>query len=87
MNEKNLEYLKDNIKYLGFGESQHAALEHHLKEGNNSFQLSYAAEINKKPFQAELQFRKSNNADMYFLNSMMLHLKEPTVKRRSKPFT
>ena len=27
MNEQNLEYLKDNIKYMGFGENLNAELE------------------------------------------------------------
>ncbi|MEP7375307.1 MAG: hypothetical protein ABI675_18040 [Chitinophagaceae bacterium] len=69
MNEKNFEYLKDNLKYMGFGEKQHEALEKNLKEGKESFQLTFTAEVNKKPFEAILQFRKPDNSDMYFFNS------------------
>lgn len=69
MNEKNLEYLKDNIKYMGFGETLFAALENQLREGPPEFQLTYATEIYKKPFEASLNFRKSDSSDIYFFNS------------------
>ena len=69
MNENNYDYLKDNLKYLGFGEKQHEELERNLKAGNESFQMTYKAEVNKKPFEAILKFRKPENSDMYFLNS------------------
>ena len=41
MNEQNFEYLKDNIKYLGFGEKQHDELEKNLSEGKESFQMTF----------------------------------------------
>lgn len=69
MNEKNLEYLKDNLKYMGFGESLADGLEVQIKAGAPDFQLTFEAEINKKPFAALLNFRKSDNTDMYFFNS------------------
>jgi len=78
MNENNYDYLKDNIKYLGFGEKQQDLLESHLREGKDSFQMTYKAEINKKPFEAVLQFKKSVNSDMYFLNSY-----HATLERRN----
>jgi hypothetical protein len=69
MNEKNFEYLKDNIKYLGFGETLTNALQAQLKGGTPDFQLTYETQINKKAFAAVLNFRKSDNTDMYFFNS------------------
>ena len=36
MNEQNLNYLKENIKYLGFGEKLHAELEQKLAEGSRN---------------------------------------------------
>ena len=47
MNQQNYDYLKDNIKYMGFGEKQNDALEEQLKAGKDSFQLTFRAEINK----------------------------------------
>lgn len=86
MNEKNLEYLKDNLKYLGFGEKQNDALEAHLKEGRESFQLTYSAEVNKKPFEAVLQFRKSENSEMYFLNSYRSTLERTNGEKMEQTF-
>jgi hypothetical protein len=86
MNEKNFEYLKDNIKYMGFGEKQHDSLEQHLKEGKESFQLRFNTEVNKKPFEAVLQFRKSDNSDMYFFNSYQASLKRSNNEKVDQTF-
>lgn len=68
MNKENLQYLSDNIKYMGFGENLKAELEKNMNEGKGEFQLQYKVEINKKPFEATLNFRKSESTDMYFFN-------------------
>ena len=86
MNEQNFEYLKDNIKYMGFGEKQHDTLEQHLKEGKESFQMIFSADVNKKPFEAVLQFRKSDSSDMYFLNSYHASLKRSNGERVEQTF-
>jgi len=86
MNEKNFEYLKDNIKYMGFGEKQNESLEQHLKEGKESFQLRFNTEVNKKPFEAVLQFRKSDNSDMYFFNSYQASLKRSNNEKVDQTF-
>jgi hypothetical protein len=69
MNEQNFEYLKDNLKYLGFGESLAVPLREQMAKGATDFQLTFETEINKKAFAAVLNFRKSDNTDMYFVNS------------------
>lgn len=86
MNEQNFDYLKDNIKYLGFGEKQHEELEAHLKEGKEDFQMTYSAEINKKAFDATLQFRKSEKSDMYFLNSYKASLEWSNGEKKEQTF-
>ncbi|MFN8271930.1 MAG: hypothetical protein U0U33_16810 [Chitinophagaceae bacterium] len=68
MNDKNLEYLKDNIKYLGFGEKLYAELENNMKHGKPEFQLKIETEFNKDKIGAELHFKKSDTNDMYFFN-------------------
>ena len=40
-----------------------------MNEGKSEFQLNYKTEINKKPFEANLNFRKSDSSDLYFFNS------------------
>ena len=69
MNNENFKYLTDNIKYMGFGENLKGELEKNMNEGKSTFQLHYQAEINKKPFEAILNFRKSDSSDMYFFNN------------------
>lgn len=69
MNNENFQYLTDNIKYMGFGENLKPDLEKNMSEGKAEFQLHFAAEINKKPFEAKLNFRKSDTTDMYFFNN------------------
>ena len=80
MNEQNFEYLKDNIKYMGFGEGLNQQLENNLKQGKEEFNLNFKTEVNKKPFEAELHFRKSDNTDMYFFNSYKLPCRKVMVK-------
>lgn len=86
MNEQNLDYLKGNIKLTGFGENFNAELEKHLKEGKNDFQLFYKAEINKKPFEATLNFRKSEKTDMYFFNSYHASLQKSNGEKVEQTF-
>jgi hypothetical protein len=86
MNEKNFDYLKDNIKYMGFGEKQNDVLEEHLKQGKESFQLKFNTEVNKKPFEALLQFRKSDKSDMYFFNSYHASLERSNGEKMEQTF-
>ena len=69
MNEKNLAYLKDQLKFMGFGDKLNEALEKELAKGSPNFQLTLETEIDKKAFAAVLNFRKSDHTDLYFFNS------------------
>ncbi len=69
MNNDNLKFLSDRIKFAGFGEELNAGLQKAMQEGKPEFQLQFATEFNKKPFEATLNFRKSDETDMYFFNS------------------
>ncbi len=86
MNETNFEYLKDNIKYMGFGEKLNDQLENNLNQGKDEFQLNFKSEINKKPFEANLNFRKSDNSDMYFFNSYNASLQKSNGEKVDQLF-
>ena len=86
MNEKNLDYLKDNMKYMGFGDSMNEALETHLKHGQPEFRISHQTVVNKKPFEVELHFRKSDNTDMYFFNSYNASLQRSNGEKVDQTF-
>lgn len=86
MNTENLEFLSDRIKYSGFGDKQLEALEGHLKEGKEAFQMVYTAEINKKNFEATLNFRKSDSTDRYFFNGYTASLERKNGEKVQQYF-
>lgn len=68
MNTQNLDYLKDNLKYLGFGEKLYPELEKNIQQGSPEFSLKLQNEYNKDKMEAQLHFRRSDQSDMYFFN-------------------
>jgi hypothetical protein len=86
MNNENFQYLSDNLKYMGFGENLKADLEKNLSEGKADFQLNYKAEINKKPFEVTMNFRKSDTSDMYFFNNYHASLEKSNGEKTEQTF-
>jgi hypothetical protein len=86
MNDKNLKYLKDNLKYMGFGDKLNGALENAIKEGKPEFELK----LNEKMFQGKmdlnLHFKKSPSSDMYFFNSYDARLTKDNGHDMSQSF-
>ena len=79
MNVKNLEFLKEGLKYLGFGEKLNVDLENKIKEQPAEFKLGMVGEFNKgdtkEKVNYSLDFRKSDQTDMYFFNRYQATLK------------
>lgn len=79
MNIKNLEFLKEGLKYLGFGDKLNADLENKIKEQPNEFKLNLVGEFNKDNIKDRvnftLDFKKSDQTDMYFFNRYQATLK------------
>lgn len=75
MNEENVKYLKDNLKYMGFGDKLNEAMEKNMREQKPAFTLKMQTEINKQPVEAELHFKKSESTEMYFFNRYDVKLK------------
>lgn len=86
MNNDNFQYLTDNIKYMGFGENLKPELERNLKEGKSDFHLLYSNLFNKKPFEATLNFRKSDSSDMYFFNNYHASLEKDNGSKVEQTF-
>lgn len=86
MNNENFQYLSDNLKYMGFGENLKTDLEKNLIEGKADFQLHYKAEINKKPFEVTMNFRKSDTTDMYFFNNYQASLEKNNGEKAEQTF-
>lgn len=76
MNEKNFEYLKDQLKYSGFGEAMHEELREKLEKQSPEFKLFHQMEVGKDQLVSTLHFSKSNQSDMYFFNKYELTMKQ-----------
>lgn len=91
MNVKNLEFLKESLKYLGFGEKLNADLENKIKEQPADFKLSIPGEFTKGDVKERvdftLDFKKSDQTDMYFFNRYQATLKnDDPEKEKSQTF-
>lgn len=75
MIEKNLDYLKSNVRNHGFGETLGPEIEAQLQKGAAEFTLPYKTEVNKQEMEATLYFKKSDTTEMYFFNKYDTRLK------------
>ena len=86
MNEKNVMYLKDNLKYMGFGETLNDSLEAAVKEAKPDFQLTLNQKMNEGDLSATLHFRQSPSSGMYFFNSYEARLSRENGYQQSQQF-
>ncbi|ARS35733.1 hypothetical protein [Pontibacter actiniarum] len=75
MNEKNFAYLRDQVKYTGFGEGLESQLREKMQQGGASFELFHNVSYGKDQMATVLEFRKSSQQDMYFFNRYLAALK------------
>lgn len=76
MNEKNFDYLKDQVKYTGFGEALEGELRQNIEQQQATFSLKHDAFYGDDKVSAELNFRKSDQTDLYFFNSYKVNLQK-----------
>lgn len=74
MNQKNLEFLRDQLKYTGFGETLENVLKEKLEKGETEFKIRHEVVLGKDALSADLNFKKSDQSDMYFFNSYKVNL-------------
>ncbi|WP_276499355.1 hypothetical protein [Pontibacter litorisediminis] len=87
MNSKNLDYLKDELKYTGFGEKLYSALEQQLKQQAPQFQLQLQLSYHNSTVDHTLHFRRSDQSDRYFFNKYEATLRSPDLDQdRSHTF-
>lgn len=80
MNNENAEYLQKQVKFAGFGEDLNRAIVNELKNDPGEFKLNYSHTFGKDTMDAELNFKRSKESDLYFFNSY-----DVTMKRDGKP--
>lgn len=83
MNEQNLEALKKNLKYLGFGEGLNEQMERNIKEQKPDFTLQHDVAYNNQKMLAELYFKKGDQNEMYFFNKYTAKLNEPDERQQT----
>lgn len=76
MNQKNFEYLRDQVKYTGFGEGFENDLKQKIQEGNPEFKLAYETKYGNDTVNATLNFSQSKQSDMYFFNSYQVNVQK-----------
>jgi hypothetical protein len=76
MNEKNFEYLKDQVKFTGFGQEMEAELKANLAKAQTEFRLTHNTQYGKDQLSSSLLFKRSSQSDLYFFNSYTASLKK-----------
>ena len=85
MNEDNLAYLKDQLRYLGISERIDKDLAEKMQTPR-SFSLMYGVEFGQDAAFAVLKFKKSTESDLFFLTNYTLHLVAAGVGPRLQTF-
>ncbi len=80
MNQKNFEYLKDQVKFTGFGEGLENELKEKMQKQSPEFQITHNTKFGNEDVIASLHFKKSNQTDMYFFNRYQLSLQPEQFK-------
>ncbi|MBC7886667.1 MAG: hypothetical protein H7Z13_02175 [Ferruginibacter sp.] len=75
MNEKNFDYLNKQIKFTGFGEGHSDELKDKIQQQTPEFTIFHQQDFGKDNTVATLQFKKSDDSDMYFFNRFNLLVK------------
>lgn len=86
MNQKNLDYLKEGLKYLGFGEGLNDKLAENISKKPDQFQLKTENQYGNDKVNYVLDFKKGSESDMYFFNRYSATLKNETGEERTQSF-
>ncbi|RYD59152.1 MAG: hypothetical protein EOP56_02670 [Sphingobacteriales bacterium] len=86
MNTKNLEYLQEGLKYLGFDAKLNLELARNIKDQPPAFELHAETKYQQDIMNATLHFRKSDNSDMYFFNKYDATLTSPDGANKNQTF-
>lgn len=74
MEKTNYDFLSEDLKYLGFGDSLNRSLQEKIKGNSSPFELYYSGKINDEPIDAILYFAKPDPNGFYFFSDYLLTL-------------
>lgn len=80
MNQSNLEFLRNQIKYTGFGETLEGVLKEKLEKGDQEFKIKHEITFGSDSLSVKMNFKKSDQTDMYFFNSYQVNLQKQGAK-------
>lgn len=86
MIEKNLDYLKTNVRNHGFGDDLGGEIEAQLKKGASEFTIAHKTEVNKREMESTLYFGKSDKSDLFFFNKYDTRLKNEKDETMAQTF-
>lgn len=84
MNQENFDYLKNQVKFTGFGEGLEGQLKEKIQGQHPEFTLQHSAEYGQDKVNVTLHFRKSDEKDMYFFNKYDMSLKKSEAGEEMK---
>ena len=82
MNQKNHDYLKDQLKYTGFGEEVQGKLAENLQKSQNEFTIKHQSTYGTDELSVALNFKKSPSSDMFFFNNYKAELQKPGAEAK-----
>ena len=87
--QKNLDYINNQIKYLGFGEGFNETLKEAMQAGNEKIDFPISKEFSSileksNPIDFTLHFNRGKESNMYFLNSYSAQLNLPDLSPENK---
>lgn len=76
MNQQNFEYLRDQVKFTGFGEALEDNLKAAIQKEKPEFKLNHYTQYGGDTVSTELNFSRSKKSDLYFFNSYRVSLQK-----------
>lgn len=86
MNQENLNYLQNTLKYHGFGEGLYTELEKNMSSGVSQFMLTHYEEFKGGKVQYNLHFNKGQQQERVFLNKYDALLTKPDGREFEQTF-
>jgi hypothetical protein len=80
INEQNYDYLKNQVKYAGFGENIGQELKDKMGQQQAEFTIAHQTKFGNDELDSTLHFKKSKESALYFFNSFEIALKQASAE-------
>jgi hypothetical protein len=76
MNEKNYDYLRNQVKFMGFGEGLDKQLSESVQGQQATFKLEHQTKFGQDEVSSTLHFGRSKESELYFFNRFDMSVKQ-----------